>query len=273
MERCGPASPGLPATRCAGSSPGGGAGAGRALIAGVSGVRRTTAEGREGATPGPAPASLPPGATPALRALEAYHRTTRPAAEVDAWLRTLAAEHAGFAVALSVMPAGARRAEVLHMLVGQALLGPPPQRPTCARGCCACCHYEVEVTADEAELLAERVEAGLAVDEARLAAQAARSRGAPAWAALVAPENRCVFLADDGTCRVYAFRPAACRKLLVVSPAVECGQPGGQPHPITAPLAELAVAAARSLPGAALSSLAAGLRAALARRAGAADRP
>ena len=216
---------------------------------------------------GPSPrAALPRAATPVLRALEAEHRAHRPAAEVDAWLHSLETERAGFIVAMLVLPPGARRAEMLHLLVARELSRLPSIRPTCARGCSACCSFEVEVTGDEADLLAERIEAGLPVDRARLALQAARRRRDPAWAVPGDPANRCVMLGDDGACRAYAYRPAACRKLLVVSPPIECARAGGAPSPITIPRAELAVAAALAMPGATFGSLSSLLTAALARR-------
>jgi len=222
-----------------------------------------------GGPPGAAehPATLPPKATPVLRALEAQARASLTPAEVDTWLHGLEQERAAFTVAMVVVAPGARRAEVLHMLLAREFSRLPPLRPTCARGCCACCHYEVEITGDEADLLAERVEGGLTVDVVRLIRQAMRPRRDQAWERLGSPDNRCVFLGADGACGVYAYRPAACRKALVVSPPVECGRPGGVTRPITIPRAELAIAAALALPGATFGSLSSQLLAALARRA------
>ena len=120
----------------------------------------------------------------------------------------------------------------------------------------------MEVTRDEAELLAAVVAEGLPIDRERLARQAARPRGAAAWRDPGDPDNRCVFLDDDGACRVYPRRPSACRRLLVVSPPAEC-RPGGAPVPITIPLAELAISAALSFPGNHFTALAKGLSAEL----------
>ncbi len=179
------------------------------------------------------------------------------------WRCSVSRLHASYDAVLGQAVPGPTRAEAAHLLIGRAVAEVKGVTPTCKLGCSACCHFEVEVTRDEAELLAAVVVSGVAIDRERLARQAARQRGDPAWAALVAPENRCVFLGDEGECRVYAHRPSACRRLLVASPAVECGRPGGAPVPITIPVAELVVSAALSLPGNHFTSLAKGVAAEL----------
>jgi hypothetical protein len=201
--------------------------------------------------------------TPTLSAIVAQYERTLPAEELGAFLEHLGRLHAGFEAVLSAAPAGPLRAEAVHMLVAKAVTDLQGVTPTCARGCAACCHYEVEVTRDEAELLARVVVEGLEVDRARLARQADRSRGGPAWAELAVEENRCVFLGPGEECRVYPHRPSACRRLLVVSPAVECGRPGGAPRPITIPVAELVISTALSLPDNGYTSLAKGVSAEL----------
>ncbi len=212
-----------------------------------------------------APRALPflTQATPTLHALVSQYERTLPAADLAALLEHLARLHASYDAVLGQAVPGPTRAEAAHLLIGRAVAEVKGVTPTCKLGCSACCHFEVEVTRDEAELLAAVVVSGVAIDRERLARQAARQRGDPAWAALVAPENRCVFLGDEGECRVYAHRPSACRRLLVASPAVECGRPGGAPVPITIPVAELVVSAALSLPGNHFTSLAKGVAAEL----------
>jgi len=201
--------------------------------------------------------------TPTLHALVAQYERTLPQGELAAFIEQLRRLHASFEAVLAAVPAGALRAEAAHMLVTKAVAELQGVTPTCTRGCAACCHYEVEVTRDEAELLARVVVDGLEVDRARLARQADRSRGGPAWAELAVDENRCVFLGGGDECRVYPHRPAACRRLLVVSPAVECGRQGGQPRPVTIPVAELVISTALSLPDNAFTSLAKGVTAEL----------
>jgi len=86
----------------------------------------------------------------------------------------------------------------------------------CRKGCVHCCHEPVEIWPQEALLLIEAArKAGWDLDRARLERQ---SRYAVAsWHEQPAPDTACVFLGDDGACKVYEFRPNACRKLLVMT--------------------------------------------------------
>lgn len=70
----------------------------------------------------------------------------------------------------------------------------------CRPGCHDCCHARFSVTAIEAEVLAEALEALPVETRARLAAQAAH--GDP---------DVCPALVDDGRCAVYEARPLVCR--------------------------------------------------------------
>jgi len=212
-----------------------------------------------------APPSLPflAQVTPTLHALVTQYQQTLSAADLGAFVEHLERLHAGFDAVLAQAIPGPLRAEAAHLLVTRALADVKGVTPSCQRGCAACCHYEVEVTRDEAELLAAVVAHGLPIDRARLARQAARERGGAEWGALVTPDNRCVFLGEDDACRAYGHRPSACRRLLVVSPPVECGRPGGAPRPVTIPVVELIISTTLSLPGAAYTSLAKGVSAEL----------
>lgn len=91
----------------------------------------------------------------------------------------------------------------------------------CRRGCSHCCHGPVEIWPQEAALLVDAARAaGIGIDQARLERQ---SRHTPdTWRHQPAADRACVFLGDDGACRVYAARPNACRKLLVTSDPALC---------------------------------------------------
>ncbi len=182
-----------------------------------------------------------------------------------AYMREKAAE---FAAALAEFPAGPARAMAARRLVDAELAKAKSIAAACAKGCAHCCKVEVEVTNDEAELLAQLVGAGHPIDRERLARQAAREPKSPAWSAPNA-DNRCVFLKADETCGIYAQRPNVCRKVLVVTPPEECALPDGKPHPITIPLAELVISVALSLPGNGPATMAKGLASGLARLEGA----
>lgn len=186
--------------------------------------------------------------TPQLKAMMERHQATLPAEQYDRLLADLRGIYQKYCTVLAGYPAGPARARAVYRLIT-----PPIQQsaiePTCAKGCGACCHLEVEVTQDEGELLARLVLDGLSIDPARLAVQAARPRRSADWGFPIREDNRCVFLGDDDACRIYEARPSICRKHAVASQPSACMEPGGQPLPILIPLAELVLSAALSQPG------------------------
>lgn len=99
----------------------------------------------------------------------------------------------------------------------------------CRRGCAHCCAMYVGVFPEEGELLrAAAAEQGIEIDEARLARQAEKTEAT--WLELSDEDRRCVFLAEDLSCRVYEHRPSSCRKYLVTSDPDLCDvrkHPGG----------------------------------------------
>jgi Fe-S-cluster containining protein len=91
----------------------------------------------------------------------------------------------------------------------------------CGKGCSHCCHGPVEIWPHEAALLVEIARgAGKELDRARLERQGRYT--ADTWRRQPAADRACVFLGADGACTVYAFRPNACRKLLVVTDPALC---------------------------------------------------
>ncbi len=91
----------------------------------------------------------------------------------------------------------------------------------CGKGCDRCCRLPVEIWPHEAALLVEVArEAGIEVDKARLERQSQYTMDN--WRQQPAADKTCVFLGDNGACKVYEFRPNACRKLLVVTDPALC---------------------------------------------------
>jgi Fe-S-cluster containining protein len=91
----------------------------------------------------------------------------------------------------------------------------------CRKGCSHCCSNPVEIWPQEAVLLVEAArEAGVELDTARLERQGKRTIGD--WRLQPKADRACVFLGVDGACRVYASRPNACRKLLVLGDPARC---------------------------------------------------
>jgi len=142
---------------------------------------------------------------------------------------------------------GAERARVLHALIEREVKQADSIPTSCKMGCSACCHLEVEVTPDEASLLADIIEAGHPVDKERMELQSQRKRQDPSWLLGVAANNRCVFLGDSGACSIYESRPSICRKHSVVSPAENCLSAKEPPVVRNVPLAEIALSSAIDL--------------------------
>ena len=91
----------------------------------------------------------------------------------------------------------------------------------CRKGCSHCCHGPVEIWPQEAALLVKAArDAGIELDRARLERQGRQS--IDTWRQQPGTDTACVFLGGDGACRIYASRPNACRKLLVVSDPALC---------------------------------------------------
>jgi Fe-S-cluster containining protein len=91
----------------------------------------------------------------------------------------------------------------------------------CGKGCSNCCRGPVEIWPHEAALLVETARAsGIDLDPARLERQGKHS--IDSWPGQPAADRACVFLGDNGACRVYESRPNACRKLYVMSDPALC---------------------------------------------------
>lgn len=124
---------------------------------------------------------------------------------------------------------------------------------TCSKGCGACCHVYVGINAREAELLlAYAAELGIDIDQGKLQRQAAKDDAT--WHELAIEDRRCVFLAEDRTCRVYEHRPGACRKYHVLTDPDLCDMnkhPGGKVGIVFDTEAEIIHSAAMTVYGAA----------------------
>jgi Fe-S-cluster containining protein len=97
----------------------------------------------------------------------------------------------------------------------------------CTVGCSACCHTQVSVTKEEAELLAQKVNQGYPIDQNRLSVQMATKNSSSAWYALTYEERKCVFLNDKNLCSVYEDRPSVCRTNAVLGEPSQCDTTNG----------------------------------------------
>lgn len=120
-----------------------------------------------------------------------------------------------------------KRARYIHRLVddlNEYIFTDPKVKSLspCQSGCSACCHTQVSVTSDEAQLLASRVNERIAIDRDRLQVQMAAKNSSAAWYALTFEERKCVFLDQENRCSVYEDRPSVCRTNAVLGEASQC---------------------------------------------------
>lgn len=92
----------------------------------------------------------------------------------------------------------------------------------CKKGCDGCCHTQVSVTEDEAIILARHIESGLSIDLDRLNLQMDTKNNSAEFFKLKYADRRCIFLDQDGACRVYEDRPSVCRTNAVLGSASQC---------------------------------------------------
>jgi Fe-S-cluster containining protein len=97
----------------------------------------------------------------------------------------------------------------------------------CKAGCSACCHTQVSVTKDEAELLSKRIAAGLKIDFDRLSKQASTMNDVEQFFKLSFNDRKCIFLDDNQSCSVYADRPSVCRTNAVLGSSEQCDTTNG----------------------------------------------
>lgn len=123
------------------------------------------------------------------------------------------------------LPEGPTRARIVHMRMDAAIARGKIKNAkefatvACTAKCSGCCHTNISITSDEAELLADHVRAGMPIDREKMARQAAVGEmDFPAWKELSYEQRGCVFLAEDGDCRVYQDRPGVCRKWFAPKP-------------------------------------------------------
>ena len=192
-----------------------------------------------------------------LKALLEVYQSTLPVADFESFQKYVNTLIGQTIADLGRFSPGIKRGRRVHELL-EAEIQKASHIPTsCKMGCGSCCHYEVEVTADDAEILAAVVlEGRIKIDRSRLARLALREKQDQSWKKGVVPENRCVFLSDGNSCGIYNDRPAACRKLSVTTPASYCADLTEKAEPLLMPVAEIILSAALSCKGNSFAAMA-----------------
>lgn len=190
--------------------------------------------------------------TPHLKAILSQYKETLSAEEYFSFEQEVDRLLKHYSDLLSALPPGAPRGRKVHELINEQEELSSHIKTSCQKGCGACCHLEVEITRDDAVVLADSLAVGLAdglpIDTSKLYQLSLRSRLDAAWSKGFVEANRCVFLGADNACRNYHSRPSVCRKHSVISAVEECEKIGGQPVPKLMPMAEIIMSAAVSQP-------------------------
>jgi len=92
---------------------------------------------------------------------------------------------------------------------------------SCKKSCNFCCRIAVNISKEEAYLLRNEFKDIVNEKQSQLAIQKS-CKTAEDWNKLSYKDKACIFLGDDGACRVYQYRPISCRKYHVASPAERC---------------------------------------------------
>ncbi len=120
-----------------------------------------------------------------------------------------------------------KRAKFIHQMVDEfnhEVFSHPivKEMSPCKSGCSACCHTQVSVTEDEANILLDRISGGVVIDEDLLRRQMVAENSTDKFYRLNYLDRRCVFLDDAGACKVYEDRPSVCRTNAVLGSAEQC---------------------------------------------------
>ncbi len=103
----------------------------------------------------------------------------------------------------------------------------------CGNGCSACCHTQVSINSDEAELLSQLVIDGNAhIDLKKLYIQGNVENDPAKWFQLPYTLRGCVFLDEKGSCTIYENRPIVCRTNNVLGEASQCDTRDGVEKPL-----------------------------------------
>ncbi len=117
------------------------------------------------------------------------------------------------------------------------------QYSPCKMGCSACCHTQVSVTDDEAILLVEKIKDGVKIDYDRLKKQMSAKDDDSAYYKLSFEERKCIFLNEEGGCRVYEDRPSVCRTNSVIGESSQCDTSNGvqKTHLVKTPQSDMII--------------------------------
>lgn len=104
---------------------------------------------------------------------------------------------------------------------------PEGEKITCKKGCGNCCLLNVDISKEEAILILEGCkEIGISIDWDKLKIQQTYDHNT--YFSLDKEKRKCIFLSKKNTCKIYKFRPIACRKLYSLDKPHKCDIDNGK---------------------------------------------
>lgn len=182
--------------------------------------------------------------TPALRNLISHYQTILTPEEHLSFVTEVNRRMEFYLGYLWDFTAGVERGKEIQRLIDNEVNAASNIKVSCRKGCGGCCHLEVQITSDDAEVLVEAMSLGFRIDRTRLRELSKREKNDPAWSLRDISDNRCVFLSSEQACGIYSHRPAVCRKHSVTSDPAECMKERGEVQPLVMPIAEIIMSAA-----------------------------
>lgn len=163
------------------------------------------------------------------------------AEDFDNRMREIFALYRMYFIAFASVRPGAARAKEAFSLMDEEIAMIDKTNIKCGKGCAACCRlFPKQITADEAAVLAEAIHNGdVQID----------------ITGLEPGTKACLFLSDEGSCKVYSIRPGVCRKTHVTSSPAECEKIEGNVVPQIDLMPEMILSALMSLPDASIGSM------------------
>lgn len=199
------------------------------------------------------------GVSPALlsyiEGVQAYMDDPR---KFDAWLLSVLKDVHKVKQFLEDYPPGPRRALAIFARLDAAInvwwKHMPKQKAGVSCFNCksaGCCSVSVDVSEDEAALLATVVKNGeVDYSKERLELQHNVTEEGEGkfdeWGKLPFKDRRCIFLSEEGRCKVYDQRPIACRKWFVLDDPKNCDDYKGKAQVQSIPTAEVVASACYS---------------------------
>ena len=119
----------------------------------------------------------------------------------------------------TLMEPGEKKAKYMYQLIEEQLIKTDLSNTSCQKGCHYCCYHPIELTSSEKENIVLQVESA---NKKRLAYQVDQIFNDDIYENWDYKKQACVFLDEQGGCKIYQDRPLICRLTYVTSNSENC---------------------------------------------------